>query len=109
MGDLTLAASAEGDPARVMFLVLMGLVAVGGLTLTIVRTARSMRPREKQMALLAAELDGRAQVYLRMIENGLTEQDLAWVAGSRGYSVIVHRAFKYYEFVYTPHQPGRIA
>ncbi|WP_290055329.1 hypothetical protein [Amycolatopsis solani] len=105
----TVAADSGDDPARVMFLALMGLVIVGGLTLTIVRAMRSRRPREKQMAFLAAELDGRAQVYLRMIEIGLAEQDLAWVAGSRGYSVIVHRSFKYYEFVYTPHQPGRIA
>ncbi len=93
----------------VVGVVLMGGVAVAGLTLTIVRTVRSTKPREKQMALLAAQLDGRNQVYLRMIENGLAEQDLAWVAGTRGYSVIVHRSFKYYEFVYTPHQPGRIA
>ncbi|MFJ9781766.1 hypothetical protein ACIRSS_19435 [Amycolatopsis sp. NPDC101161] len=89
--------------------VTMGGLVATGLTMTIVRIVRSTKPREKQMARLAAELDGRNQVYLRMIENGLAEQDLAWVAGTRGYSVIVHRSFKCYEFVYTPHQPGRIA
>lgn len=93
----------------VVGVVLMGGVALAGLTLTIVRAARSTKPREKQMADLAAQLDGRNQVYVRMIENGLAEQDLACVAGSRGYSVIVHRSLKYYEFVYTPNQPGRIA
>jgi hypothetical protein len=88
---------------------LFGVVILGGLTLTVVRTVRSMKPREKQMAKLAAELDGRNQVYIRMIENGLTVDDLALVARSRGYSLIVHRHLRCYEFVYTPHQPGRVA
>ncbi|MCR6481258.1 hypothetical protein M8542_00345 [Amycolatopsis sp. OK19-0408] len=93
----------------VLGIALIGAVALGGLTLTIVRAARSTKPREKQMAALAAQLDGRNQVNVRMIENGLSVEDLVWVARSRGYSLIVHRSFKYYEFVYTPHQPGRLA
>lgn len=101
--------SAESPVARVMFLVLMGVVVVGGLTLTIVRTMRSMKPREQQMARLAAELDGRNQVCIRKMELGLGREDLLRVAYSRGYSLIDHGALKYYEFVYTPHQPGRFA
>jgi hypothetical protein len=61
------------------------------------------------MAKLAAELDGRNKVYLRMMENGLAVEDLLRVARSRGYSLIVHRHSKYYEFVYTPNQPGQVA
>ncbi|WP_370969382.1 hypothetical protein [Amycolatopsis sp. cg9] len=99
----------SGSVPDVLGIVLMGTVVAGGLTLTIVRVARSAKPREKQMALLAAELDGRNQVYLRMIENGLELEDLLLVARSRGYSLIVHRSFKYYEFVYTPYHPGRVA
>ncbi|SFW57673.1 hypothetical protein [Amycolatopsis australiensis] len=102
-------AAGDRPVAEVMGLVFGVVVIVAGVTLNIVRVVRSTKPREKQMALLAAQLDGRNQVYLRMIENGLAERDLAWVAGTRGYSVIVHRSFKYYEFIYTPHQPGRIA
>ncbi|MBE1500123.1 hypothetical protein H4696_007223 [Amycolatopsis lexingtonensis] len=103
----TVAAGSGDDPARVMFLVLMGLVIVGGLTLTVVRTMRSRKPRETQIARLVAELDGRSRVYLRMMEVGLDHRDLLQVAQSRGYSLIVHQVGKYYEFVYTPQQPGR--
>ncbi|MEV6873993.1 hypothetical protein [Amycolatopsis sp. NPDC051128] len=58
---------------------------------------------------LAAELDGRSQVYFRMMEIGLAQADLVRVAYSRGYSLIDHRVGKSYEFVSTPHQPGRTA
>lgn len=105
----TAAGSPESPVARTIFLVLMGVVVVGGLTLTFVRTRRSMKPREHQMAVLAAELDGRRQVYFRKMEIGLAQEDLLRVAYSRGYSLIDHRFGKCYEFVYTPHQPGRLA
>jgi hypothetical protein len=101
--------SSSSSFVDVMGLVLMGVVVVGGLTLTIIRTMRSMKPREQQMARLAAELDGRSQVCVRKMELGLGREDLLRVAYSRGYSLIEHRAFKYYEFVYTPQQPGRYA
>jgi hypothetical protein len=93
----------------VVGIALMGAVAVAGLTLTIVRALRSTKPREKQMASLAAQLDGRSQVNIRKMEIGLSQEDLVRVAYSRGYSLIDHRAWKYYEFVYTPHNPGRVA
>jgi hypothetical protein len=48
-------------------------------------------------------------VYFRKMEIGLAQEDLLRVAYSRGYSLIDHRFGKYYEFVYTPHQPGRLA
>jgi hypothetical protein len=105
----TMAGSTGSPAARTIFLVLMGVVVVGGLTLTVVRTRRSMKPREHQMAVLAAELDGRRQVYFRKMEIGLAQEDLLRVAYSRGYSLIDHRFGKCYEFVYTPHQPGRLA
>ncbi len=94
---------------RTAFLVLMGVVVIAGLTLTIVRALRSTKPREEQMARLAAQLDGRNQVYIRKMEIGLSREDLLRVLHSRGYSLIDHRVGKYYEFVFTPHQPGRIA
>ncbi|MEV6830905.1 hypothetical protein [Amycolatopsis sp. NPDC051102] len=106
----TVAAGTTESPAmRVIFLVLMGVVIAGGLTLTIVRVLRSTKSCEKQMARLAAQLDGRNQVCIRKMEIGLSQEDLLRVAGSRGYSLIDHRVGKYYEFVYTPHQPGRLA
>lgn len=91
------------------FLVLMGVVVAAGLTLTIVRTLRSTKPPEEQMARLAAQLDGRNKVYIRKMEIRLSREDLLRVAYSRGYSLIDHRVGKYYEFVYTPYQPGRFA
>ncbi|MEV4050730.1 hypothetical protein AB0J55_06030 [Amycolatopsis sp. NPDC049688] len=103
------AGTTESPAMRVIFLVLMGVVVVAGLTLTIVRALHSTKPREAQMARLAAELDGRNQVCIRKMEIGLSQEDLLRVAGSRGYSLIDHRVGKYYEFVYTPHQPGRFA
>ena len=106
----TVAAGSTGSPAmRTAFLVLMGVVVIAGLTLTIVRALRSTKSREEQMARLAAQLDGRNQVYVRKMEIGLSREDLLWVLHSRGYSLIDHRVGKYYEFVFTPHQPGRIA
>ncbi|MDX3191969.1 hypothetical protein PV458_26455 [Streptomyces sp. MN03-5084-2B] len=106
----TVAAGSPDSPVlRVIFLVLMGVVAVGGLTLTIVRVLRSTKSSEEQMARLAAQLDGRARVCIRKMEIGLSQEDLLRVAYSRGYSLIDHRAWKYYEFVFTPHQPGRFA
>ncbi|MGW3962025.1 hypothetical protein ACWED2_19535 [Amycolatopsis sp. NPDC005003] len=104
----TVAAGAADDPVlRAIFLVLMGLVIVAGLTLTIVRALRSTKSSEEQMARLAAELDGRSQVCIRKMEIGLSREDLLRVAHSRGYSLIDHQVMKYYEFVHTPHQPGR--
>ncbi|WIY04863.1 hypothetical protein QRX60_13805 [Amycolatopsis mongoliensis] len=105
----TVASSTKFSAGEVIFAVLMGVVIIGGLTLTIVRARRSMKPRDQQMAVLAAELDGRRQVYFRKMEIGLAQEDLLRVARSRGYSLIDHRVGKYYEFVYTPHQPGRLA
>ncbi|WP_410608424.1 hypothetical protein [Amycolatopsis sp. lyj-109] len=106
----TVAAGSTESPAmRTAFLVLMGVVVIAGLTLTIVRALRSTKPREEQMARLAAQLDGRNQVYIRKMEIGLSREDLLRVLHSRGYSLIDHRVGKYYEFVFTPHQPGRIA
>ncbi|WP_410637326.1 hypothetical protein [Amycolatopsis sp. lyj-346] len=106
----TVAAGSDGSPAiRVAFLVVMFVVVTAGLTLTIVRALRSTKPREEQMAGLATQLDGRNQVYIRKMEIGLSREDLLRVAYSRGYSLIDHRVGKYYEFVYTPHQPGRYA
>jgi hypothetical protein len=95
------------SPSDWLIFAMFGVVIIGGLTLTIVRTRRSMKPREHQMAVLAGELDGRSQVYFLKMEIGLTQEDLLRVAYSRGYSLIDHRIGKYYEFVYTPHQPGR--
>jgi hypothetical protein len=97
------------SPSDWLIFALFGVVIIGGLTLTFVRTRRSMKPREHQMAVLAGELDGRPQVYFRKMEIGLAQEDLLRVAHSRGYSLIDHRVGKYYEFVYTPHQPGRLA
>jgi hypothetical protein len=91
------------------FLVLMGVVVVAGLTLTIVRALRSTKSREEQMTRLAAQLDGRNQVYVRKMEVGLSSEDLRRVAYRRCYSLIDHRVGKYYEFVHAPHQPGRAA
>ncbi len=103
------AGSAESPGLRVAFFVLVEIVVAAGLTLTIVRVRRSAKSPEKQMARLAAQLDGRNQVYIRKVEIGLSQQDLLRVAYSRGYSLIDHRVGKYYEFVYTPYQPGRLA
>ncbi|MGW4061005.1 hypothetical protein ACWEGE_22170 [Amycolatopsis sp. NPDC004747] len=100
---------AAGSTERTAFYVIIGFVALAGLTLTIVRVLRSVKPREKQMARLATELDGRNKVYIRKIELGLSQEDLLRVAYHRGYSLIDHRFGQYYEFVFTPHQPGRYA
>ncbi|WP_206789362.1 hypothetical protein [Amycolatopsis sp. MtRt-6] len=104
-----ISAAAADSTERVMFLVLMGVVIVAGLTVTIVRALRSTKSSEEQMARLAAQLDGRSQVCIRKMEIGLSREDLLRVAYSRGYSLIDHQVMKYYEFVYTPHQPGRYA
>ncbi|MDS0133863.1 MULTISPECIES: hypothetical protein [unclassified Amycolatopsis] len=103
------AGSSESPAVRTAFLVLMGVMVLAGLTLTIFRVRRSTKPREEQVAALAAQLDGRNQVYVRKMEIGLAREDLIRVAYSRGYSLIDHRVGKYYEFVFTPHQPGRLA
>ncbi|MDT7801328.1 MAG: hypothetical protein QOI78_4761 [Actinomycetota bacterium] len=106
----TLAADAPASPAAYVlgFIVIGGLVA-GGLAMTIIRIVRSRKPRDKQMALLAAQLDGRDQVCVRVIEIGLTREDLLRVAHSRGYALIEHRVTKYYEFVRASHRvpPGQ--
>ncbi len=80
-----------------------GLMALV-LTITIVRVTRGRRPREQQIAELAARLDGRERVTIRMVELGLSRPDLYGVANSRGYGLIEHHFGKYYEFVYAPHQ-----
>ena len=79
------------------------------VALTIVRLTRRREPREQQLARLAARLDGRNKVTIRTVEFGVPKADLLWVARSRGYSMIEHQFGRYYEFVYTPHQPGRWA
>ncbi|MGV9361602.1 hypothetical protein [Amycolatopsis sp. NPDC003731] len=88
--------------------VLVGLMAAS-LTLMIIRMNRASEPRERQMARLAAQLDGRNKVTIRRIEFSIGRPDLLWVAQSRGYSLIEHQFGSYYEFVYAPHQPGRVA
>ncbi|HET6703782.1 hypothetical protein [Amycolatopsis sp.] len=62
-----ISAAAGDSTEQVIFLVLMGVVIVAGLTLTIVRAMRSTKSSEEQMARLAAELDGRSQVCIRKI------------------------------------------
>jgi hypothetical protein len=85
------------------FAVVGGLLA-SGITVSVVRFVRSRRPRQEQMARLAAQLNGRWQVCVRMEETGLDRADLLRVAYSRGYGMIEHRFGKYYEFVYAPHR-----
>jgi hypothetical protein len=105
-----MAAGPSASPVvGVIGFVLIGGAIVAGATLNIVRALRARKPREKQMMRLAAQLDGRNQVFIRTIEIGLSREDLLRVAYSRGYSLIDHRFGRYYEFVYTPHQPGRWA
>jgi hypothetical protein len=105
-----MAADPSASPVvGVIGFVLIGGAIVAGATLNIVRALRARKPREKQMMRLAAQLDGRNQVFIRTIEIGLSREDLLRVAYSRGYSLIDHRFGRYYEFVYTPHQPGRWA
>ncbi|QKV77483.1 hypothetical protein [Amycolatopsis sp. Hca4] len=89
--------------------VFCGGLVTAGMTVTIVRALRATKSREKQMTRLAAQLDGRNQVCIRKMELGLSVEDMLRVAYSRGYSLIDHRVWKYYEFVYTPYQPGRLA
>jgi len=101
------AAGAETLRTVAAYVVVGGLFGVG-MTFTIIRFARSRKPREEQMARLAARLNGDRQVCVRMEEIGLEYADLVRVAYSRGYGLIVHRVAKYYEFVYAPHRapPG---
>ncbi|WP_328447485.1 MULTISPECIES: hypothetical protein [unclassified Amycolatopsis] len=100
---MIVAAGSETLKSVAAYVVWGGLIGVG-MTFTIIRFARSRKPREEQMARLAVRLNGERQVYLRMEENGLDHADLVRVAGSRGYGLIVHRFGKYYEFVYAPHR-----
>ncbi|SEF28970.1 hypothetical protein SAMN05421837_104440 [Amycolatopsis pretoriensis] len=95
--------------AHVFTYVFFGGLLAAGMTMTIIRFVRSTKSRERQMARVAGLLDGRRQVYIGKMELSLALEDLARVAYSRGYSVIDHRFGKYYEFVYTPYQPGRVA
>jgi hypothetical protein len=102
---IPLAAGAADSPlAFALGFVVIGSLVAGGLTMTIIRIVRSVKPREKQMARLAAQLDGRNQVCIRMMEIGLDKADIQWVAHSRGYGMIEHRFGKYYEFVRLPQQ-----
>ncbi len=102
--DLARTTVNQDGPLRWVFLGLMGLVSVGGFTITIIRLRRSLKPRDEQMHRLAAMLDGRSVVAVRMAEIGLAPNDLALVAHSRGYLVVPHTVMKYYEFVYAPHR-----
>ena len=86
------------------FLVVLGGMYAAGMAIVIVRIMRGREPREQQMARLAAQLDGRSKVTVRMVELRLPQADLFWVAHSRGYGVIEHQFGKYYEFVYAPHR-----
>jgi len=93
---------------------LLVVLVLGGafalvVTVTIVRLMRRGEPREQQLHRLAARLDGRSRVTIRIVEFGVAEADLRWVAQSRGYAMIDHQFGRYYEFVRTPHQPGRTA
>ncbi len=102
----TPAADASSFPlAYVLGFTVLGGLAAGALAMTIIRIARSRKPRDEQMMLLAAQLDGRYQVCVRMMEIGLTREDLRRVAHSRGYALIEHRFAKYYEFVRYPGRP----
>ncbi|KDN23916.1 hypothetical protein [Amycolatopsis rifamycinica] len=97
-----------------LLLLLLCTVVVGGLvaahvTLLAIRMNRASQPREQQMARLAAQLDGRGSVKIRMIEFGIGRPDLLMVARSRGYALIEHQFGKYYEFVYAPHRAGTVA
>jgi hypothetical protein len=102
--DLARTAVEADDPLGYVFLGLMFLVSVGGITLAVIRMRRGLRPRDEQMRRLAAMLDGRGVVAVRMAEIGLDASDLALVAHSRGYLVVPHTVMKYYEFVYAPHR-----
>ncbi|HET6703779.1 hypothetical protein [Amycolatopsis sp.] len=108
--EMVLAAQSD-DTVKLLFLLLFTVV-LGGLlaahvTVLIIRMNRASQPREQQMARLAAQLDGRNKVTIRMVEFGIGKPDLLWVARSRGYALIEHQFGKYYEFVYAPHQAGR--
>ncbi|MCR6481259.1 hypothetical protein M8542_00350 [Amycolatopsis sp. OK19-0408] len=92
-------------------IVLLVLVVGAGLiaavvVITVVRVSRGQRPREQQMAELAARLDGRSRFSIRMAELGLGRPDIHWVAQSRGYVLVEHQFGKYYEFVRLPQTPG---
>ncbi|MEU0530124.1 hypothetical protein [Amycolatopsis tolypomycina] len=105
--------AARSDSAGLLLLlicaVVFGGLLVASVTLLIIRMNRASQPREQQMARLAARLDGRGKVTIRMIEFSIGKPDLLFVAQSRGYALIEHQLGKYYEFVRTPHQPGRYA
>lgn len=102
--DLARSGSSLDTPLDWVAFGLMGLVATGGMALAIIRMRRGRRPRDEQMRRLAAMLDGRGSVAVRMAEIGLDANDLALVAHSRGYLVVPHTVMKYYEFVYAPHR-----
>lgn len=102
--DLARSGSSLDTPLDWVFFGLMGLVGFGGISLAAIRMRRGRRPRDEQMRRLAARLDGRGVVAIRMVEIGLDATDLALVAHSRGYLVVPHTVMKYYEFVYAPHR-----
>ncbi|RSD20338.1 hypothetical protein EIY87_15650 [Amycolatopsis eburnea] len=106
-----MAAAATDSPtspaAYVLGVIVFGGILAVSVTVNVIRFRKSRKPREHQMALLAARLDGRRQLYLRFDETGLDQGDLLRVGYSRGYGLIEHKVGKYYEFVYAPHQPGR--
>ncbi|RSM43411.1 hypothetical protein DMA12_19370 [Amycolatopsis balhimycina DSM 5908] len=98
-----------GPWVALLTIVLCGSAFALVVTLIIVRLSRRGQPREQQLARLATRLDGRNKVTIRAVEFSVSQADLLWVARSRGYSMIHHQFGRYYEFVYTPHQPGRWA
>ncbi|MEV6440981.1 hypothetical protein [Amycolatopsis sp. NPDC051716] len=107
MTDLAAGNSFSPLIVLLMLLVLGGLL-VASVTVRIIRIARGRESREQQLARLAAQLDGRDRVRIRMVEFGLSEAELRWVAHGRGYGLIEHTFSRYYEFVRVPHQvpPG---
>lgn len=102
--DLARSGSSLDTPLGWVSFGLIWLAVATGLTFTIIRIRRSGKPRDEQMRRLAAMLDGRGVVAIRMMEIGLDARDLALVAHSRGYLVVPHPVMKYYEFVYAPHR-----
>ena len=102
------ASNSAGPWIALLTILVCGAAFAGVLTIVIIRLSRRGQPREQQLNRLAAQLDGRSRVSIRTVEFGVAKADLLWVARSRGYSMVEHRFGRYYEFVYTPHLPGRV-
>ena len=107
-----IALAAAGSHSAGPWVTLLAIVVIGSgiaaaFTMIIIRLMRRGEPREKRLSRLAARLDGRSRVAIRMVEFGVPKADLIWVAQSRGYVMSENRFGKYYEFFRMPHQPGR--